>query len=368
MPTPIFQPYAPGINDTADGKIKGLYNAYIDTTQQLQWLLSHLDEKNVVRAKAVVADWVYAGNVKATQIDTTTAKIQSAQIETLVVGGNVQIGSAQTAAGVTTIIGNTVTTGYVSALGLVVGTNVGQGTAPRVFTTQPAPPYSVGDLWTNGSDLRRCVASRATGVYNTADWGLATNYTSPTGVTTIVGGMITTDYISALGLMVGTHIAMGPSATISWDKVTNQPYIPPPVTLPSYIKSTYIDSTTVMSPHISGGTISGSIINVYDTVVINPAGAGGINFVGASIYRYPSGSLFIESSTNMQIQPQGTTSIMGSEFVCFAGRFGVFGSSTYKQSAQLLPEDGSSTIRNIEVKINGILQKLSLYGLFDVYY
>ena len=72
MPTPIFQPYAPGVNETPEGKVKNLLNAYVENTQQLQWLLSHLDEKNVLKAKAVIADWIYANTIEATQINAGT--------------------------------------------------------------------------------------------------------------------------------------------------------------------------------------------------------------------------------------------------------------------------------------------------------
>jgi len=123
MPTPVFQPYVPGMNDSVDGKIKGLSNAYIDMVQYMQWILSHLDEKNVMRAQEAI--------------------IARALVDELVVGQNV---------------------------------------------------------------------------------------------------------------------TMGPNATISWNQVTEQPYIPPPVYLPDYIKSTYIDSTNVVSPYITGGTLTGSVI------------------------------------------------------------------------------------------------------------
>lgn len=101
----------------------------------------------------------------------------------------------------------TLTAAKIKTNELIVGVNVGQGTAPRVFTTTPIPPYSVGDLWTNGSDLKRCTTARATGSYNAADWGLATNYTNPSGVTTIVGGVVTTDYVNALGVIAGSVAA-----------------------------------------------------------------------------------------------------------------------------------------------------------------
>lgn len=46
----------------------------------------------------------------------------------------------------------------------------------RVFVAQPAPPYDVGDLWTDESDLRVCQIARISGNYNASDWTLATNY------------------------------------------------------------------------------------------------------------------------------------------------------------------------------------------------
>jgi len=50
----------------------------------------------------------------------------------------------------------------------------------RVFTSTPKPPYDKGDLWTNGTDLYVCNASRSTGSYVSTDWKLATNYTDDT--------------------------------------------------------------------------------------------------------------------------------------------------------------------------------------------
>ncbi len=48
----------------------------------------------------------------------------------------------------------------------------------KVFTVTPTTPYHVGDLWTNGTDMKRCNVERLTGAYNAADWGLATAYTN----------------------------------------------------------------------------------------------------------------------------------------------------------------------------------------------
>jgi hypothetical protein len=49
MSVPVFQSYTPGVNDDINAKFKGLMNAYIETTQQLQWILQHLDSSNVTK-------------------------------------------------------------------------------------------------------------------------------------------------------------------------------------------------------------------------------------------------------------------------------------------------------------------------------
>lgn len=90
---------------------------------------------------------------------------------------------------------------------LVVGTNVGQGSAPIIFYAEPTTPYRVNDIWIDGSDLRRCSTARLTGAYNAADWSLGTNYQNPTGVTSIVGGVVTTDYVNALSVVAGSVAA-----------------------------------------------------------------------------------------------------------------------------------------------------------------
>lgn len=61
-------------------------------SKTLNYLLYHLDENNVTRAQSVVADWVYAGNIQAAQIDVAMGKISTAQIEELIVGDNVIMG------------------------------------------------------------------------------------------------------------------------------------------------------------------------------------------------------------------------------------------------------------------------------------
>jgi hypothetical protein len=60
----------------------------------------------------------------------------------------------------------------------------------RVFVVQPYTPYELGDLWSNGTDLKKCVVERLTGAYVANDWGPATNYDRTQ--TVIDNGLITT--------------------------------------------------------------------------------------------------------------------------------------------------------------------------------
>ena len=54
----------------------------------------------------------------------------------------------------------------------------------RVFVTTPAPPYDVGDLWTQGKngDLMRCKVAKASGTFVTTDWEKAVKYTDDSAV------------------------------------------------------------------------------------------------------------------------------------------------------------------------------------------
>ena len=51
----------------------------------------------------------------------------------------------------------------------------------RVFVVTPQPPYDIGDLWTDGTDVLTCVVSRPQGsVYASSDWQKLNGYTDDT--------------------------------------------------------------------------------------------------------------------------------------------------------------------------------------------
>lgn len=68
----------------------------------------------------------------------------------------------------------------------------------RVFVATPYPPYDIGDLWVNGTDLRRCATAKASGQsYNVNDWVVAVAYDNTK--TVIDGGLVTSGTIQVAG-------------------------------------------------------------------------------------------------------------------------------------------------------------------------
>lgn len=68
----------------------------------------------------------------------------------------------------------------------------------RVFVATPYPPYDIGDLWVDGTDLRRSIADKAEGqAYNVNDWVVAVAYDNTK--TTIDGGIVTSGTIQVAG-------------------------------------------------------------------------------------------------------------------------------------------------------------------------
>ena len=64
----------------------------------------------------------------------------------------------------------------------------------QVFTSTPAPPYNVGDLWFGGtnSDIKTCATARASGSYVSTDWVKYNKYTDDSEFTAFRDGSYAT--------------------------------------------------------------------------------------------------------------------------------------------------------------------------------
>lgn len=174
-----------------------------------------------------------------------------ATITGLVVGTNVGIGTAQTAGQVTTIIGNTITTGYISALGLQVGTQIGLGTAQ-----------------------------------------------SASQVTTIIGNTVTTGFVNALSITAGSVAAENiTGTTISGKTITGSTLTTASsgqrVVLTSTLAQFYNSSNTLIAQTYASGSsylIKGSQND--SSVYLDSGYSGTISFASnGSLIANMSGSL-----------------------------------------------------------------------------
>lgn len=77
----------------------------------------------------------------------------------------------------------------------------------QIFTTQPTPPYHVGDLYTQGTsgDILVCSTERLTGSYNAADWKKAGKYTDDTNLNNFVN-VTYTKQVEELNSKINTKI------------------------------------------------------------------------------------------------------------------------------------------------------------------
>ena len=99
-----------------------------------------------------------------------------------------------------------------------------------IFTSQPIPPYSNGDLWVQGEngDIMVCQVGRTEGNFSNEDWIIASKYTDNTMAeaivdemggtqTTILGGQVIREMSNYTKF---TDLATGGSTTIAGENVT----------------------------------------------------------------------------------------------------------------------------------------------------
>lgn len=125
-----------------------------------------------------------------------------ANLSGLVVGTNVGLGTAQDSNGVTTIIGNTVTTGYVNALSVVAGS---------VFAENITGTTITGKTFQTAADGYRVKIQGASDqiqfLYNNSIYGLIETFTdaSSQGIEMWTGDNLTTDG-AGVHIQTGTYV------------------------------------------------------------------------------------------------------------------------------------------------------------------
>lgn len=99
----------------------------------------------------------------------------------------------------------------------------------RVFSTQPTPPYDIGDLWCQGGsgDILQCKIAKSSGsVFENTDWQLASKYTDDSTFNTFLDGVFK-DTISSIKTQIDGKIEtwyQPNDPAVNWTKTEQQPW------------------------------------------------------------------------------------------------------------------------------------------------
>ena len=100
----------------------------------------------------------------------------------------------------------------------------------RVFTTQPTPPYDIGDLWCQGGsgDIMQCKTAKASGgAFANSDWQKASKYTDDSAFNDFLDGVFK-ETISSLKTQIDGKIETWYQPTdpsIKWKKTEEQSWL-----------------------------------------------------------------------------------------------------------------------------------------------
>ncbi len=156
----------------------------------------------------------------------------------------------------------------------------------RVFVTTPAPPYDVGDLWTQGKsgDLMRCKVAKASGAFVTTDWEKAVKYTDDSAVDDLDAALTQEDIFNRLtnnGKAQGIYIENGDL----------------------YVNATYIKSgkLTLGGKNNEHGTLeiidnSGKVIGAWDNDGIDVKNGTITSKSGSDVASLRNGKLWVYNS------------------------------------------------------------------------
>lgn len=211
-------------NGNVDKTIKELHGAYFDLQDTLKHMLRNLDEENVVKAKSVVADWVYAGHLSADQI--TSGKIVADQIDaTDLHVSSANITGRLTADQIDATYLHVNSANIDGALHLSVGSVIDWNyvTAPSYSNIQGTKPPSNADNTYSAIGSNRLTYIDGSGIY-----------TGTLSADQIIAGTISANKISG-GTLSGVNIYAGKTlyisndylAGIKWQGTTQEIYIDP---------------------------------------------------------------------------------------------------------------------------------------------
>ncbi|MCD2348481.1 hypothetical protein [Clostridium guangxiense] len=213
---------------------------------------------------------------------------------------------------------NTANTAVTNASKAQTAANSAQTTAnakKRVFTSQPAPPYDVGDLWSQGTsgDMMVCKTGRASGSYTATDWAKGVKYTDDTTANAVQSNLNTTNSnLSSLTSRVST----------AESKITSDAIVNTVRTSTAYIsdlgqKITTAQATTIAQTasniQIGFNGISNNVVIDTTGITINNGGFTIKNQSNATVLSEDANGNLTMAGTLKTLQDDGTDAITMSD-------------------------------------------------------
>ena len=215
----------------------------------------------------------------------------------------------------------------------------------QIFISQPAPPYSVGDLWFNGSseDIMTCIYSRSSGTYVSSDWQKRNKYTDMTSVEN-------KGYQNASQVTTITENTIKTTNLVAQNLHVNSANIDGLITA-SQINTSGLIAENISATTISGKTIIGGSISSGTTI-------SGVTITGSSGY-------FTEGF-HVETSDYGRSNIF--DIDSYGIGLIVSNPANDKRTELILNSGGSKEFGSIEINSNGGLGKINFvcdpnYGL-----
>jgi len=295
---------------------------------------------NLTEAEQIVGDNILVNTIDASKI----------VVGSLIVGTNVAIGSAEDAAGVTTIVGNTVDTGYVNALAITVLGTVTAGEIQVINggNTIGLTPGGTNAIFagTTGSPQFKVTPAGAVTCSNITITGGTIQWSTVNGTTNAP------DSNATVGATLGTNVSGGGTGN---NEINNSGYV-------TTITATSITTGTLSAIDVQSGTgneriilDNGNYIRYYASNVLRASvrgttsGSGGLFQTGGDYYLQNNHSFFIASTTGGSSEYGGVSVTNSNELWITLGTGNDFFIKNNAQSANYF------TVSSTRAYINGYL-------------
>jgi len=184
-------------------------------------------------------------------------------------------------------------------------------TKRRNFTATPTTPYDLGDMWTDGTVLKRCTTARATGAYVAGDW-------TQVGLDAIADGSVyhrvKSAALSADGLVLLDQVTVG-----TYGLVLTADISAGHIKLDSVVTGTYglVKATDISAGHILLSTCDGDLDDIdngstYEKLRATDIYSGHIDLT-SSLYAhgewYDYGGVVLDADTGIEIYGTAVLSV-----------------------------------------------------------